>query len=181
MIEGGAAPPKVGLDGPERTTRLGGDLVEAQFTEEAQGDDLAIWLVQAADRRPDPGGALGPQRGDRGIRAARQVDAGSRLVRIDPGHVAPGLGPTERDPDGDPRQPRPERTVAAPAGEAPEGGHERFLSCVLGLMKVPDDAVAGADDGSRFPLDEDPERVPVTGQDGLDSGAFIEDLGLRGR
>jgi hypothetical protein len=170
----------VRLDGSQWTARLGGDLVEAQLTEETQRDGLAIWLVQAADRRSDPGRALGSQRGDRGIRAARQVDTGSRLVRVDPGHGAPALSPTERDPDGDPRQPRPERIIAAPAGEAPEGGHERFLGCVLGLMKVPDDAVAGADDGSRFPLDEDPERVPVTGQDSLDSGAFIEDLGLGG-
>ena len=34
--------------------------------------------------------------------------------------------------------------------------------------------MAGADDGGRFAVDEDPERVPIAGQDSLDSGAFIE-------
>ena len=37
--------------------------------------------------------------------------------------------------------------------------------------------MAGANDGGRFVLDEDPERVPIAGQNSLDSGAFIDDLG----
>jgi hypothetical protein len=44
-------------------------------------------------------------------------------------------------------------------------------------MNIPEDAVAGANDGSRLVLDEDSERVPIAGQDSLDDGAFIDDLG----
>ena len=61
------AAPEVRLDGSQGSACLDGDLVEAQLAEEAQGHDLAIWLVEPADGRPDPGSALGAQRGDRGI------------------------------------------------------------------------------------------------------------------
>jgi hypothetical protein len=44
-------------------------------------------------------------------------------------------------------------------------------------MEIPEDAVAGADDRGGFVLDEDSERVPIAGQDSLDNGAFIDDLG----
>jgi hypothetical protein len=45
-------------------------------------------------------------------------------------------------------------------------------------MEVAEDAVASANDGGRFVLDEDSERVPVAGQDSLDNGAFIDDLSV---
>jgi hypothetical protein len=45
-------------------------------------------------------------------------------------------------------------------------------------MEIPEDAVACPDDGSGFVLDEDSERVPIAGQDSLDDGAFIDDLGV---
>jgi hypothetical protein len=45
-------------------------------------------------------------------------------------------------------------------------------------VKVAEDTMAGADDRGRFLLDEVPERVPIAGQDSLDSGAFIGDLGV---
>jgi hypothetical protein len=54
------------------------------------------------------------------------------------------------------------------------------LGCILGLVEIAEDAVAGADDGGRFVLDEESERVPIAGQDGFDSGAFIDDLGVDG-
>ena len=38
--------------------------------------------------------------------------------------------------------------------------------------------MARADDRRGFVLDEDPERVPIAGQDRLDNGAFIDDLGV---
>jgi len=44
-------------------------------------------------------------------------------------------------------------------------------------MEVAKDAVTGADDRGRFVLDEDSERVPIAGENGLDNGAFIDDLG----
>jgi hypothetical protein len=47
-------------------------------------------------------------------------------------------------------------------------------------VEIAKDAVAGADDGGRFVVDEEPERVPIAGQDGLDSSAFIDDLGVDG-
>jgi hypothetical protein len=47
-------------------------------------------------------------------------------------------------------------------------------------MEIAEHAVAGADDSGRFVLDEESERVPIAGQDGLDSGAFIDDLGVDG-
>jgi len=96
---------------------------------------------------------------------------------MDPRDVAPALRSAKRDTHGNSGQPCAERPVAAPAGQAPERGHERLLGRILGLMEIPKDAVAGADDRRGFALDEDPERVPLAGQDSLDNGAFIDDLG----
>lgn len=168
------------LDSPQGSTGLGGDLVEAQLAEEAQRDDLAIGLVETADRRAESCGALGSKGTHCRIRTSRKVDAGRRIARIDPCHVASALGSAERDPDGDARQPGPERSVATPAGEAPEGGHEGLLGGVLGIVEVAEDSVAGADDRGRLAIDEDPERVAIAGKHGLDSGALIDDLGLGG-
>ncbi|HEX2754895.1 MAG TPA: hypothetical protein VHM48_05500 [Candidatus Limnocylindrales bacterium] len=47
-------------------------------------------------------------------------------------------------------------------------------------MDVAEDAMTGADDRGRFTIDEGSERVAVAGQDGVDSGAFIDDLGIVG-
>jgi hypothetical protein len=44
-------------------------------------------------------------------------------------------------------------------------------------MDVTEDAVASTNDTCRFVLDEDSERVPIAGQNSLDNGAFIDDLG----
>ena len=90
------------------------------------------------------------------------------------------LRSAERDPDGDPGQPCPERTITSPAGEAPERGHEGLLGRVFCLVEIPEDAVAGPDDRPGFMIDEESERVPIAGQDGLDSGAFIDDPGPDG-
>lgn len=168
----------MGLDGAQRPTRLGGDLVQTQLAEKAQGDDLPIRVIEPADGRPDPSRALRTERGDRRILAARHSDGGRGIVRVDPRDVTPALRSAKRDPDGDPRQPGPEWTIATPAGEAPECGHECLLGSVLGLMDIPEDAVTSANDGGRFMLDEDSERVPIAGQDSLDNGAFIDDLGV---
>ncbi len=167
---------EVGLDRAEGSTGLGGDLHEAELAEEPQGDDLAIGLIQPGDRAPKVGGALGADRGQSGIRAARKVDRRGRIRRIDPGDVAAALGPADRDPDRDPRQPGAEGTVAAPTGKAAERNHEGLLGRILGLMEIAEDAMAGANDGSRFAIDEDPERVTVAGQDGVDRSAFIKAL-----
>jgi hypothetical protein len=56
-----------------------------------------------------------------------------------------------------------------------------LLGSVLGLVEISEDAVAGADDRGRFTLHEDPERVPIAGQDGFDGSALIDDLGDRDR
>ena len=167
----------MGLDSTQRPTRLGGDLIEAQLAEEAQGDDLAIGVVEPADGRPDPSSTLCPQRGDRRVLATWQSNAGGGIARVDPRDIAPALRSAKCDPDGDPRQPGPERTIVPPAGQASERGHECLLGCVFGLMNIPEDAVAGANDGSRLVLHEDSERVPIAGQNSLDDGAFINDLG----
>jgi hypothetical protein len=170
----------MGLDGAQRPPRLGGDLVEAQLAEEAQGDDLAIRLIKPADGVPQALGPLCSEGRDGGIRATRPVDPRGRIGRVDPGDIATPLRPTERDPYRDPSEPRPEGTVATPAGEAPKGGHECLLGSVLGLVEVTEDTMAGADDRGRFALDEDLERVPISRQDGFDCGAFIDDLGAGG-
>ena len=51
----------MGLDGSQRATGLGGDLVKAQLAEEAQGDHLTIRFIELAHGRPDAGGAFRPQ------------------------------------------------------------------------------------------------------------------------
>jgi hypothetical protein len=158
-----------------------GDLIEAQLAEEAQCDDLAIRLVESADCRSDPGGTLQSQGADRRIQPSRQVDTGRRVRRVDPGHVATALGSAESDADGNPRQPRTEGSVMPPPCEALEGGHEGFLGCVLGLLEIAEDAMAGANDSGRFMIDEDPERIAIASQDSIDNGALIDDLGVCGR
>ncbi len=40
--------------------------------------------------------------------------------------------------------------------------------------------MTGSQDGRTVAVDEEPERVPIAGQDGIDSGAFIGDLGADG-
>ena len=72
----------------------------------------------------------------------------------------------------------------APNGPSPrqparlsERGHERLLGGILGFVEVAEDAVARSDDGRRLAVDEEPERVPIAGQDGVDCGALIDDLG----
>jgi len=170
----------VRLDGPERTSGLDGDLLEAQLTEEPQRDHLSIRLVEPADGRPDSRRALGAQGREGRVLPARQVDPGGRIGRVDPGDVAPALGATKRDPDRDPGQPGTERAVAPPGSQAPEGGHEGLLRRILGFMEVTEDAVAGPLDRWTLAFDEEPERVAIAGQDGIDSGAFIGDLGADG-
>jgi hypothetical protein len=157
---------------------LSRNLVEAQVAEEPQGHDLSIRLVEPRDRRADPGGTFGTQRADRRIRATGHVEAAGRIGGVDPVHLAATLRSTNGDPDGDTRDPRAERPLAAPAGKAAKGGHECLLRSILGLVEIPEDAVAGADDRGRFAIDEEPERIPIAGQDSLDSGAFIDDLGV---
>lgn len=169
---------EMSLDRTERPARLGRDLVEAQLAEETQGDDLAIRLVEPRNGRPDAGGALGSEGADRRILPAGQIDAGGRVGWVDPRDVVTTLRPAKGDPHRDPGDPGAERTVTAPAGQTPEGGHEGLLRGVLGLMEIAEDAMAGADDRGRFAVDEDPERVTIAGQDSLDSGAFIGDLGV---
>jgi hypothetical protein len=165
------------LDRPERASRLARDLVEAQLAEEAQGDDLAIRLIESAHGGSKTGRTLGTKRRDLRVGTTREVDAGRGVGRVDPRHVAPALGPSQGDPDRDPDEPRREWTVAAPPGEAAECDHEGLLGRILGLVEVAEDSVTRPDDRGRFTLDEDPECVPVPRQDGLDGGALVEDAG----
>jgi hypothetical protein len=168
----------MGLDRADGTACLSRNLVEAQVAEEPEGDDLSIRLVEPRDRRPDTRGAFGTQRADRRVRATGHVDSGGRIGRVDPAHLAATLRSTNGDPDRDARDPGAEGSLAAPAGEAAEGSHERLLRGILGLVEIPEDAVAGADDRGRFAIDEEPERIAIASQDSLDSGAFIDDLGV---
>ncbi len=102
------------------------------------------------------------------------------IGRVDPGHVAAALGASQRDPNGDPGQPRSERTVATPRGEAPKGRHEGLLGRILGLMEIAEDAMAGPQDGWTFALHEHAECIAIAGQDGIHCGAFIGGLGADG-
>ena len=49
----------MGLDRPERTFRLAGDLLERELAEEAQDHDLAVGLRERGDGGPEVGGTLG--------------------------------------------------------------------------------------------------------------------------
>ena len=77
----------------------------------------------------------------------------------------------QRETDRDARQPRSERTVAAPARERPIGGHESLLGDVLGLVQVAEDPMAGAHDRRGFALDELAEGISVAGEHGIDDRA----------
>jgi hypothetical protein len=86
----------------------------------------------------------------------------------------------ECDPNGDPGQPCAERAVAAPGSETPERDHERLLRRILGFVEVAQDPVTGSHEGRTLAFDEEPERFAVTGQHGIHSGAFIDDLVANG-
>jgi hypothetical protein len=47
-------------------------------------------------------------------------------------------------------------------------------------VEIAEDPMAGSQEAGTFALDEKPERVPIAGQDGIDCGAFIIDLGAGG-
>ena len=65
-----------------------------------------------SERRTRVAGSTGRRAGDRAWTLARRVDVGGD--RVEPGDLlALGRAP-DREPHGDPRQPRPERTVAPP-------------------------------------------------------------------
>jgi hypothetical protein len=170
----------MGLHRAQRATRLDGDLVEAHLAEEPQGHDFAVWLIEAAHGDPEAFRTLGEKAGGRRIGSAFDVDPGRWVTRIDPRDVPTSLGATDRDPDGDPGQPSAERACLTPPREAPERDHERLLRGILGLVEVAEDPVTGADHGSRFLVDEKAERLPISREDGLDRGAFIDDRGLTG-
>jgi hypothetical protein len=48
-------------------------------------------------------------------------------------------------------------------------------------MEIAEHSVTGPQDGRTVALDEEPEGVAIAGEDGIDSGAFIGDLGANGR
>jgi hypothetical protein len=48
-------------------------------------------------------------------------------------------------------------------------------------VEIAKHTVAGADDGGRLTIDEDPERIAIAGQNSLDNSAFIDDLSVCGR
>ena len=170
----------------ERTLGLAGDLVERQLAEEAQGDDLAVRLGEGRDGGAHVRRTLGADGEHRRVRARARRDrlrvAGGRTPdrgsvaaaagRVEPADRAPLPDLAQRDADRDPRQPRPERAVAAPAGERAIGGHEGLLGGILGLVQVAEDPMAGPDDGCRFALDEVAVGVAVAGEDGVDDRAI---------
>jgi hypothetical protein len=47
-------------------------------------------------------------------------------------------------------------------------------------VEIAKHTVAGADDGGRFMIDEDPERIAIAGQNSLDNSALIDDLSVGG-
>ena len=184
---------EVGLDGPERSTGLAGDLVEAQLAEEPQRDDLAVRLgerrrrrartsvARSARRASDDGSVMRPRPSSdawsiAADRSGRVVRRRSRPNGSRHATDRPLAGLAQGDPDRDARQPRPERAVAAPAGERAIGGHECLLGGILGLVEVAEDPVAGPDDRRRLALDEAAEGVAVAGEDGLDRGAVAGEV-----
>jgi hypothetical protein len=160
------------FDRPEWPAGLGGDLTERQVAEEAQGHHLTIWLVEPSDGFADVGRPLRSKRDGRGIGTTGHVRR-SGIGRIQPGDAASTLRSADCDPDGNPGQPRTERAVLTPRAESAKRGHERFLRCILGLVKVTEDSVAGADDRLALAVDENPERIAIAGQDAGDDGSVV--------
>ena len=82
-----------------------------------------------------------------GRRRSALAPAGSTSAHgIEPRDLLALRGPPDREPHGDPRQPGPERPVAAPRGQRPVRDHERLLGDVLGLGAVAEDPGARRDD-----------------------------------
>lgn len=75
----------MGLHRVQRATRRRGDLVQGHLAEEAEGDDLAIWLAQGRHRQPDGALPLTGQRDCEGIRGWRA----EHKVRLELGRLAP--------------------------------------------------------------------------------------------
>ena len=166
---------QVRLHGSQWTARLRRDLVEAQLGEVAEGDRLAIRLVELRDSRSDGRGAFGAK-GRRGwIEPARHVDGRRWVRRVDPRDVAPTLNPAQSDPHRDSGEPGAERALSTPPSEALERGHERLLGRVLGLVDVAEDTVTGADDGRRFTVDQDTEGLAIPCEDGVNDSSIVVD------
>ena len=90
-------------------------------------------------------------------------------VRGSPGSASAwrsGARASDREAHPDPAEPGPEGPVGAPGRERPVGDHEGLLGDILGLGEVPEDAIAGPDEGRPFALHERPKRVAVAGKDG---------------
>ena len=164
---------QVRLHGSDRPAGLIRDLPKRQIAEEAQGDDLSIRLVKSGDGLSNVCRTLGLKRDGGRVRPADQVAGRSRIGRVEPRDRAPPLRATDRDPNGDPRQPGTEGAVFSPCSKRAERGHERLLGCVFGLMEVAEHAVAGTDDGRTLALDKDAERIAISGQDATHDDSVV--------
>jgi hypothetical protein len=172
------------LDRPERSTRLVSNLGEGELREVAEGDDLAIRLIQVRHGCPDEGSALGAKGELRGVglgraeggenrslpddvSALRVVSLGVGRDRrgIDPGDRAPPGRLADRDSNADPGEPRAERPVTPPGPKRTICGHERLLGSILGVVEITEDAITAPDERARLALHESPERVAIPGQD----------------
>lgn len=173
---------QVGLDGPQRSSGLARDLVEGQFTEESQGDHLAIGLRQGGQRHANIRGALRAEGQLDGIVSRCGVDR--RLVDghldpsaqalavpirwITPRDGAPTPNLAQSDPGRDACHPRNERSVSAPAGKGAIGGHKALLCGILRVVHITKDAVADPDHLPGVSIDQVPEGLAVAGQHGID-------------
>jgi hypothetical protein len=161
------------LHGSERAPGLAGDLPERQVAEESQRDNLPIRLIETGDSVANVGSALGTERERCRVRCTGHVLGGSRVLGVQPSNRLSALRATDGDPDGNPREPRAERAVLAPCAKCPEGGHERFLGCVFGLVDVAQHPMAGTNNRRTLALDEDPEHIAIAREDAGDHGTIV--------
>lgn len=67
--------------------------------------------------------------------------------------------------NGNPGQPRAERTITAMGREAPDGDDHRALGCVVGIARLAEDLEARPKDGARLAFDEQPAGRLVLAED----------------
>lgn len=160
------------LDRAERHVGFHGDALERHVLEEAQRDDLTLVGWQALDGSAQPAGVFVLHHVAQWIGAfvTHQVHGGRDVGRL---MAASGLRSGHGRAPRDAPHPRSKRAIATVPGKGAESLDERVLSCILRLIGIAQHLQAHADHGARLAFDQQPVRIAIAGQHGIDQCSVV--------